>query len=245
MWKHIQSNNQSSRSRQPSGKTSSTFSFPRGELFRRRSNAGFGLAFLVLSALCVVLYYAFPTVSRAFTEAQIAASLAKNPERAAQMQASGGDPAAGWKFFGVLVPIGMFVVILIMAFSTWVAAKIASVALRFKQAMMLNTWIAYIFVVQLIIVSILGLFKVNRGESLDAVKDRSTGVLRLMDTANTPGWLIGLLSRLDVFAIWQLVLTAIAIVAITKTTKSNAYVIAGIVWLLGALPIMLAAAFGA
>jgi len=219
--------------------------FSPGELFQRRANAGFGVAFLVLSAVCVILYYAFPTVSRAFAEAQIAASLAKNPERAAQVQARGGDPAAGWKFFGAFVPIGMFVAILIMAFSTWVASKIASVALTFKQAMTMNTWIAFIFVVQLIIVSILALFKVNRGESLDVIKDRSTGVLRLMDTTDTPGWLIGLLSRLDVFAIWQLILTAIAIVAITKTSKSNAYVVAGIVWLIGALPIMLAAAFGA
>ena len=217
--------------------------FSPGELFRRRANAGFWLPFFVLSAICVVLYYAFPTVSRAFAEAQIAASLAKNPERAAAMQARGGDPAAGWKFFGAFVPIGMFVAILIMALATWLASKIASVPLRFKQAMTLNTWIAFIFVVQLIIVSVLALFKVNRGESLDAIKDRSTGILRFMDTASTPGWMVGLLSRLDLFAIWQLVLTAIAVAAITKTSKGNAWVVAAIVWLIGALPIMLATAF--
>jgi hypothetical protein len=214
-----------------------------GELFRRRANAGFGMAFLVLAIVSIVLYYAFPSVSHAFAEAQITASLAKNPQRAAAVQARGGDPAAGWKFFGAFVPVGLFVAILVMAFLTWVASKIASVALSFKQAMMLNTWVAYIFMIQTLLISVLAMFKVNRGEALDAIKDRSVGVLRFMDTATTPGWLVGLLSRLDVFAIWQLVLTAVAVMAITKTSKGNAYIVAAIVWLVGALPIMLAAAF--
>jgi hypothetical protein len=64
-----------------------------------------------------------------------------------------------------------------------------------------------------------------------------------MDTANTPDWLVGLLSRLDVVAIWQLVLTAIAVAAITKTTNRNAYLVAVIVWLFLAIPMMVQAAF--
>jgi hypothetical protein len=144
--------------------------FSPGELFRRRSNAGFGVAFLVLAAVCVVLYYAFPTVSHAFAQSQIAAAMAKNPERAAAMQARGGDPAAGWKLFGIFVPFGMFVAIAMTALATWLAAKIASVPLRFKQSMMLNTWTAYVVIVQLVIVSVLALFKVNRGEALDGVE---------------------------------------------------------------------------
>ena len=217
--------------------------FSPGELFRRRANAGFGLAFLVLAAVCVILYYVFPTVSHAFAESQITAQLAKNPERAAALQARGGDPAAGWKFFGAFVPVGMLVAVLMTAFFTWLGAKVASVPLRFKQSMTLNTWAAYVVIPQLVIVSVLALLKVNRGEALDGVKDRSLGVLRLMDTANTPDWLVGLLSRLDVIAIWQLVLTAIAVAAITKTTKGNAYLVAVITWLLLAIPMMLAAAF--
>ncbi|HSL69152.1 MAG TPA: hypothetical protein VK864_02875, partial [Longimicrobiales bacterium] len=60
-----------------------------GELFRRRANAGFGLAFLVLCVVSLVLYYAFPDVNRAFAEAQIAAAAAKNPERAQAMGSAG------------------------------------------------------------------------------------------------------------------------------------------------------------
>ena len=137
----------------------------------------------------------------------------------------------------------MFVAILMMAVFTWLAAKVASVALSFKQSLVINTWVAFLVAVQTLIVSLLALMKVNRGEALDGIKDRSLGVLRFMDTANTPGWMIGLLSRIDLIAIWMLIVTAVAVAAMTKTSKGNAYVVAGIVWLLGALPMMLAAAF--
>ena len=52
-----------------------------GELFSRRVNSGFGMPFLFLAIATVVLYYAFPSVSHAFAESQITASLAKNPQR--------------------------------------------------------------------------------------------------------------------------------------------------------------------
>jgi hypothetical protein len=217
--------------------------FSPGELFRRRANAGYGVAFVVLAVVCIILYYAFPTVNKAVAEAQIAASLAKNPERAAAMQARGGDPAATWWLGGIFVPIGMFLFIVVMALVTWLSAKIASVALSFKQSMTLNTWTGYVIIPQTILFSVLSLMKVNRGEAIDPIKDRAFGVLRFVNIDTTAGWMVGLLSRLDIFAVWQLLLTAIAVAAMAKTSKGNAYIVAGIVWLVGALPLMIAAAF--
>ena len=217
--------------------------FSPGELFQRRANAGFGLAFLVLAVVSLVLYYAFPTVNKAVAEAQIAAALSKNPERAAAMQARGGDPAATWWLGGIFVPIAMFVFIAVMALVTWLAAKIASVALSFKQSMTLNVWTGYVTIPQTIAFSVLSLMKVNRGEAVDPIKDRAFGVLRFVDLDTTAAWMVGLLSRLDIFAVWQLVLTAIAVAAMTKTSKGNAYIVAGIVWLVGGLLMMIPAAF--
>jgi hypothetical protein len=64
---------------------------------------------------------------------------------------------------------------------------------------------------------------------------------RFLDPDTSSAMTIALLSRLDVFTIWVTVLLAIGLSVTGRIPRSRAAIAAGLVWLLGSLPVVLAA----
>ena len=67
------------------------------------------------------------------------------------------------------------------------------------------------------------------------------GLGALMDPDTTSPALLALLTRIDVFTIWQTILIAIGLQVTGKLSKTNSYIAAALVWLIGALPTVLGA----
>jgi hypothetical protein len=67
------------------------------------------------------------------------------------------------------------------------------------------------------------------------------GLGALLDPDKSSPVLLALLVRVDVFTIWETVLLAIGLHITGKISKSNAYLAAAIVWMIGALPGVLGA----
>jgi hypothetical protein len=216
--------------------------FSPGELFRRRANESWLIPLLFGCALAMIFYFAFPSVQRAFAEAQIAQMIEKRPEMAARMQGRNGYGTTQHVIGGIVTPIGITIFVLLSAFFTWLAAKITSVDLTWRKALMINAWVMIVGVLSQLAINVVALLKVNRGEALHPWTDRSLGVVRFMDAENTNGAVLAMLSRIDPFAIWALVLMAIALGAAANAPKSRAWATAAIVWILSALPFLIPAA---
>jgi hypothetical protein len=210
------------------------------ELFQRRANDSWWVPLLVVSALSLVLYYAFLPVQTAFGQAQRAERLAANPEAQAQMQSMGNTFTM---IGGIFVPIMMAIILAIGAVITWGAAKLSGIDLSMKRSLMINAFLGMLVVVQQIVITVLAFLKVNRGEALHPLKDRSTGVIRLLDLEQMPDLAVAFLSRIDVLAFWILVWTAIALVAVTGAPKGRAYAAATVIWIVGVLPALLGVIF--
>jgi hypothetical protein len=78
--------------------------------------------------------------------------------------------------------------------------------------------------------------------------DRLTGAARItvslgqfLDPDKASPVLMGLATRVDLFTLWQTVLLAIGLQVTGKVSKSNSYIAAALVWLIGALPTVLGA----
>jgi len=78
-------------------------------------------------------------------------------------------------------------------------------------------------------------------ESLNSMNAVSFNLARFMDPDAASPVLIAMASRVDLFTIWVTVLLAIGIHVLGKIPKQQAYIAAGITWLVGALPAVLGA----
>ena len=67
------------------------------------------------------------------------------------------------------------------------------------------------------------------------------GPARFLDPDTTSGALLAFLMRLDVFYIWSTILIAIGAHVIGRVPKAQAYVLAAIIWIVGAIPTVLPA----
>ena len=72
-------------------------------------------------------------------------------------------------------------------------------------------------------------------------RELTVGLGALLDPDKTSPVLLALLTRVDVFTIWQTVLLAIGLQVTGKVSKTNSYIAAALVWLIGALPTVLGA----
>lgn len=211
------------------------------ELFRRRVNENWTVPIIAVGLLSMIIYFGFPSVQRAFADAQIAQMIERRPELAERM--AGRQQTQVQNIIGgMIVPIAMALAVLLTALFTWIAAKFASVQLSWRKALMINAWVAMIGVLNQLAINVVAFLKVNRGEALNPMTDRSVGLVHFMDP-ETNGALMALLTRIDVFAIWTLIVMAIAIAVTTGAPKSRAYATATIVWFASALPYLLFMAF--
>jgi hypothetical protein len=69
----------------------------------------------------------------------------------------------------------------------------------------------------------------------------SFSLARFMNPDTSSAVAVALASRVDLFTIWITVLLAIGLYVVGKIPKQQAYIAAGIVWLLGAVPAILGA----
>jgi hypothetical protein len=82
-------------------------------------------------------------------------------------------------------------------------------------------------------------------QSVRGTGDGQLGLLRFFDPDTTSPLLIEILRRIDVFALWELALTAIGISIIGRVSRGSGFVAAAIKWALVALLFGMCASAGA
>ncbi len=207
------------------------------ELFQRRSDGKFGLALLVLIVVWAAIYFVTRSAMAPIFEAEFTRSMASNPNLTPEQIETAKRVGGFFASFGVIIgiPIGAFLLGLLV----WIAGRIASARISYIQGVTIATFAFFPRLIELITNAVQALL-------LDESKLTSRfavnlGLGRLFDPSTTGAVLMAFLGRVDIFTLWVTILIAIGIKQMGKVSTGQAALAGAIVWLGGALPVVLPA----
>ena len=212
-------------------------------VFTRRERSGFGWPLLIMAVLIGSIALANSGVMQPLMDAEFERSMriaARDPRFTAEAMERGRS------FAESLVKIGGFIfppfAILITGFFLWLIGKLVDAKETLGAAMMVTAYAYTVRVVEVVINGVQGLLM--DPSSMTSRYKLTFGAARFMDPDGASQVMIALASRVDLFTIWVTVLLAIGLHVVGKIPKQQAYIAAGITWLVGALPAVLGALRG-
>ena len=210
-------------------------------VFARRSEGKFGMPMLFLVAVGTILFFLTKNATQPIMDAEFtrrsAEMMRQNPNMTAEQLASGRG------FFDTFAPVFFAVGITMSIFGTglvlWLVGKLFDAKESIAAAIMIATYSEVPRLVQILTNAAQGL--VMSPESLNSMNSVGFNPARFMNPDTASPVLIALASRVDLFTIWITVLLAIGLHVLGRIPKQQAYIAAGITWLVGALPAVLGA----
>ena len=214
-------------------------------VFARRADGKFGMPLLLLVLAGTVLFFLTKNATQPIMDAEFARQsakmMAKNPNMTAEQLSQGRG------FFETFAPLFFAFGITVSIFGTglvlWLVGKLFDAKESVAAAIMIATYSEVPRLVQLLTNAAQGL--VMSPESLNSMNAVGFNLARFMNPDTASPIAIALASRVDLFTIWVTVLLAIGLHVVGRIPKQQAYIAAGITWLLGALPAMVGALRGA
>jgi hypothetical protein len=135
----------------------------------------------------------------------------------------------------VSIPISVILTGLVL----WMVGKIFESKQTAQTAIMVAT---YAFVPRILgIVAGAVIAYLSSPERLNGAARLTVGLGALLDPDKASPVILALLTRVDVFTIWQTILLAIGLQVTGKVSKTYSYIAAALVWLIGALPTVIGA----
>ena len=213
-------------------------------VFARRSEGKFGMPMLFLVVVGTILFFLTKNATQPIMDAEFtrrsAEMMRQNPNMTAEQLSSGRG------FFDTFAPVFFAVGITMSIFGTglvlWLVGKLFDAKESIAAAIMIATYSEVPRLVQILTNAAQGL--VMSPESLNSMNSVGFNPARFMNPDTASPVLIALASRVDLFTIWITVLLAIGLHVLGKIPKQQAYIAAGITWLVGALPAVLGALRG-
>ncbi len=211
------------------------------QVFARRATSGFGIPMLVVTVLVGLIAIANSGVLQPIMDAEFtrnsAAVMRNDPRITPEMMQKSrafGEALAKYATF-IVMPVGIF----LTGLALWACGKLVDAKQSLAAAVMVA---AYAFVPRIVE----GVVNGAQGLLLDpATLDGrfrlSLGIGRFLDPDTTSPVLLALLGRVDLFTLWVTVLLAIGLAVTGRIPRSRAALAAGLVWVIGALPLVLTA----
>ena len=213
--------------------------FSPSKVFARRVGGGWA-AFLVVSVLIAVLSFVnagtLQGVMDAEVNRQIAATMEANPNLTEdQLNGMRGMMEGSMKWGPI---VGVPIILLLFGLAIWLVGKILGGTATFAGGVMIASfaWVPRILEMMLVAVQAL----VMDTASYTSRWQFSVGVGRFMDPDGPQG-MLNFLGRIDVFTIWVTVLLAIGLSVTGNISRQKAAIAAVVVWMFGALPLLLTA----
>lgn len=205
-------------------------------VFARREDGRFVPALIILAILMTLLFYASQAVLADAMQAEFARAMEgqqMDAEQMATMQRMSG--IIGTVGFLITFPIG----VLITGAAIWLAGKLFGSVATFAAAAMVATYAQTPKVLQQLAAIIQGMV-MEPAESLYHV---TLSPARFADPETTSETVMALLGRADVFVLWSVILVGIGLHVVGRIPRGQAFVVAGIVWVLGTLPLLVGSMF--
>jgi hypothetical protein len=211
------------------------------QVIRRRQNSGFGMPLLVLVVLFAILVFGTKGLVQPVLDAEMArqgaAMLKAHPELTAEQLQKNRE--IGEKLGPIFIIIFLAISPMITGLVLWLVGKIFDSKQTASQAMMVATYAFFPKVLSFVAAALIAYF--SSPDRLNGMSRLTVGLGAFLDPDKAAPVLLALLSRLDVFTLWETALLAIGLYVTGKVTKSNAYLAAAIIWVIGALPGILGA----
>lgn len=211
------------------------------QVFARRADSGFGIPMLVVTVLVGLIAIANSGVMQPIMDAEFsratAAAMRDNPQITAEMMERGrgfGETIAKYGAF-VFVPVGIF----FTGLALWLCGKLVDATEHLSAAIMVAAYAFVPRIVESVLAGVQGLML--DPATLNGRFKLSLGLGRFLDPDTASPVLLALLGRVDLFTIWITVLLAIGLAVTGGIPRSRAAMAAAFVWVLGALPSVLAA----
>jgi hypothetical protein len=216
------------------------FTSPR-QVFRRRENSGFGLQLLVVTVLFAAIILGTKPLMQPVFDAEVARQTAQmlkaHPEITAEQIK--GQMAIGEKLAPIFIIVSIPISVMLTGLVLWMVGKLFESKQTAQTAIMVAT---YAFVPRILgIVAGAVIAYLSSPERLNGAARLTVGLGALLDPDKTSPVILAILTRVDVFTIWQTVLLAIGLQVTGKVSKTSSYIAAALVWLIGALPTVLGA----
>ena len=210
--------------------------FAPSRVFAERQTKDWILPLIILTVLVTLLFYGTKPYMQPILDAegsrQLAATARANPQfTAAQLE---GARSMQDKFAIVGIAIGLPIIVTALAILTWVIGRFVESKQTMKAAFVVATF-AYFPKVLAQLAG--GLIAMARDPShLTGLYSASVGPGFFLDATTTSPVIVALAGRLDLFTLWVTVLLAIGLHVTGKVPKAQAYVVATVIWIIGALP---------
>jgi hypothetical protein len=211
------------------------------QVYARRTGSGFGLPMLVVTVLLALLALANSGVMQPIMDAEFArtaaATMRKDPRITAEMMEKGRPFGEAIAKYGaiVFVPVGMFLTGLML----WIVGKFFDAREQLADAIMVAAYAFMPRVLEAVLAGVQGLL--IDPASLNGRYKLSLGLGRFLDPDTASPMLLALLGRVDLFTIWVTVLLVIGLSVTGRIPRARAAVAGVLMWLVGAIPAILAA----
>ena len=205
-------------------------------VFRRRATGNYWIPLLVVAVLMEVLAYANRGIMRPVFDAEFArgaaAAMKANPQLTPDMMNRARDIQFAIAQYGT----GVVTVLLILfvAFIIWLGVRLVGSRVSWNAALVVASFAQIPKVVQQIALSIQALLidpaNVTSRFSIEI------GPGRFMDAATVQPMVGALMDRLEIFALWSVVLVTIGAAVSAKMPRAKAWAFGIGIWVVGALP---------
>ena len=215
--------------------------FSPSEVFERRQDGRFGLALLVYVILGSLLFilaanYLAPALEADFMRG-IEAARRDAPNMTEEQIATMRGFAEKGQMFGA--PFVIAIGVLLVGFVLWLVGKLFGSVQTIALAMMVATYSQFPRLIQGVLNAVQGYLM--DPASLDSMYRVTASPARFLDPSSSSPMVLAMLSRLDLFTIWCTILLAIGLAITGRISRGKAFAAAAIVWVLGALPVVMQA----
>ncbi|MBK5187465.1 MAG: YIP1 family protein [Gemmatimonadaceae bacterium] len=211
------------------------------QVFRRRESSGFGLQLLVLTVVFALIVLGTKSLVQPAIDAEMArqgAHLMKShPEITLEQLQK--QRAMGEKLGPIFVVLAIPISAMLTGLVLWLVGKIFDSKQTATAAIMVATYAFFPKILASVAGAIIALL--SSPERLNGMARVTVGLGALFDPDTASPVLMALVTRLDVFTLWETALLAIGLQVTGKVSKSSSYLAAAIVWVIGALPALLGA----
>jgi hypothetical protein len=209
--------------------------FSPAELFARRAADRVAPPLITLLAMALLFYFVLLPANLMVMRA----SVADNPQA---MQALDQFGTLMQVIGSVAVPVTYVVVLAVAAALLWLVGRFADIRIDYSRAMLIATYAGFVYLLAQVAGGVAVLLHGEAG--LDMVRHVSFGPLRFVGDRDMDPALMAVLRRLDLFTLWQAVLWGIGIGVVYRVSRSRAFTVAAVTWLLLAIPAVLMAVLG-
>ena len=210
------------------------------DVFERRRDGRFWLALLVLTIVLTLLFwlsqtYLEPMYTAEF-DRQMETAMRQNP----QLTQEAVDQMRGFQRFGAMFGVIVFPIIaLLTGLLLWLVGKLFDSTQTVGQALMVGTYAQFPRIVDWVVRNAQG--AILSPEAVEPKYGVTLSLARFLDADSVSPVMYEVAARLDVFTIWVTILLAIGLHVTGNVPKARAFAAAAIVWVIGALPMVLGA----